>query len=123
MHLESSRRIRLDGGWRKTMIPISLMRTALVAALLSLAVLGPASAHSIWLEPEGDGARIYFGEFDENLREASPGLLDRLNPQAKVAGSEKPLKVERAGGSFVLTGAVAKGDSLVAEDVKINERR
>lgn len=50
------------------------------AALLSLAAVAPASAHFLWLEPEADGARIYYGEFEENLREASPGLLDRLTP-------------------------------------------
>ena len=63
-----------------------------LAALLSFGLSGAAAAHSIWVEREGDGARIYFGEFDENLREASPGLLDRLKPGAKVAGSDKALK-------------------------------
>ena len=29
-----------------------------------------ASAHHLWLEPDGQGAKLYFGEFDENLREA-----------------------------------------------------
>jgi len=33
---------------------------------------------SIWLEPDGSGAKLYFGEFNENLREASPGLLEEL---------------------------------------------
>jgi hypothetical protein len=34
-------------------------------------------------ERRSDGVRLYFGEFDENQREASPGLLDRLSPQAR----------------------------------------
>lgn len=105
------------------MLSIAPVRTAVSAALLLLSFIGAASAHSIWIESSADGARIYFGEFDDNLREASPGLLDRLNPQAKVAGSDQSLKIDRGAGSFSLAGAVGKDDSLVAEDVKINERR
>ncbi len=96
---------------------------ALLAAGLVGTVVGTASAHSIWLEREGDGARIFFGEFDENLREASPGLLDRLKPEAKVAGSDKPLKVERTASSFAVSGALGKDDSVVAENAAVGERR
>ena len=57
-----------------------------------------ASAHHLWLEARRKGAKLYFGEFDENLREASPGLLDRFKPlpEAKVVGASgaQPLKVE-----------------------------
>jgi hypothetical protein len=94
-----------------------------LAALVSFGLIGSAAAHSIWVEREGDGARIFFGEFDENLREASPGLLDRLSPQAKVAGSDKALKVDKTAGFFAVAGPVAKDDSVVAEDVRITERR
>ena len=96
---------------------------AATAALLSFGLIGSAAAHSIWVEREGDGARIYFGEFDENLREASPGLLDRLKPEAKVAGSDKALKVDKQAGFFVVAGPLGKDDSVVAETVAINERR
>jgi hypothetical protein len=94
-----------------------------VASFVSLGLIGSAAAHSIWVEREGDGARIYFGEFDENLREASPGLLDRLKPEAKVAGSDKALKVDKTAGFFAVAGAVGKDDSIVAENVAITERR
>src|SRR5882672_4623995 len=97
---------------------------AATAALLSFGLIGSAAAHSIWVEREGDGrARIYFGEFDENLREASPGLLDRLKPEAKVAGSDKALKVDKQAGFFAVGGPVGKDDSIVAENVAITERR
>ena len=96
---------------------------AATAALLSFGLIGSAAAHSIWVEREGDGARIYFGEFDENLREASPGLLDRLKPEARVAGSDKALKVDRQAGFFAVAGAMGKDDSIVAENVAITERR
>ena len=50
---------------------------------------GSASAHHLWLEADGQGAKLYFGEFEENLREASPGLLDRFKPlpEAKAVGA------------------------------------
>src|ERR1044072_2844379 len=87
-----------------------------LAALLSFGRVGPAAPHTIWVEREGDGARIYFGEFDENLREASPGLLDRLKPEAKVAGSAKARKVDKTAGFFAVAGPVGKDDSIVAEN-------
>ena len=94
-----------------------------MAALLSFGLIGSAAAHSIWVEREGDGARIYFGEFDENLREGSPGLLDRLKPEAKVAGSDKALKLDKQATFFAVAGPLAKDDSIVAENVAITERR
>jgi hypothetical protein len=95
-----------------------------LAALLALSFIGAASAHSLWLERQGDGLQLYFGEFEENLREASPGLLDRLSPQAKVAmAGDKALKVDKTAGFFTVAGAVSADDSVVAEDVRIAERR
>jgi hypothetical protein len=99
-------------------------RSLLLAALLTLSFVGAASAHSLWLERQGDGLRLYFGEFEENLREASPGLLDRLSPQAKVAvAGDTALKVEKTADFFTVAGAVGADDSVVAEDVRISERR
>jgi Domain of unknown function (DUF4198) len=104
--------------------PIALLA---LAALLSLGLASPASAHFLWLEPEADGARLYFGEFEENLREASPGLLDRLTPlpEAKLVASSgaKPLKVEKFPTSFVITGGRGLTDSIVAEQVRVTERK
>lgn len=105
----------------------SLMRAVGLAALLSLSVAGSASAHFLWLEPEADGARLYFGEFEENLREASPGLLDRLTPlpEAKVVGTSgtQLLKVEKSPTAFVIDGKRGAADSIVAEQVRVNERK
>jgi hypothetical protein len=95
----------------------------LLAALLSFGLIGSAAAHSIWVEREGDGARLYFGEFDENLREGSPGLLDRLKPEAKVAGSDKALKLDKQATFFAIAGPLSKDDSIVAENVAVTERR
>jgi hypothetical protein len=80
----------------------------------------PASAHHVWLEPDGGATRLYFGEFGENLREASPGALDRLQPQARLVGSggEKALKVEKSANGFAIAGTASASDGLVAEDVR-----
>lgn len=78
--------------------------------VLSFGLIGSAAAHSIWVEHEGDGARIFFGEFDENLREGSPGLLDRLKPEARVAGSDKPLKLDKQATFFAVPGPLGKDD-------------
>jgi Domain of unknown function (DUF4198) len=105
--------------------PLALRLAA--AALLSVSFAASASAHFLWLEPEADGARLYYGEFEENLREASPGLLDRLAPlpEAKVVASSggQPLKVEKSPTSFVVAGQRGPGDSIVAEQVRVNERK
>jgi hypothetical protein len=103
---------------------LSIPARGALAALLSLSFIGAASAHSLWLERQGDGLKLYFGEFEENLREASPGLLDRLSPQAKVAATaDKALKVDKTAGFFAVAGTVGADDSVVAEDVRIAERR
>jgi len=85
-----------------------------------------ASAHHLWLESDSSGAKLYFGEFNENLREASPGLLDRFKPlpEAKAIGtSSQPLKVEKSPGAFVVSGTVGAGDSIVAEQARVTERK
>jgi hypothetical protein len=85
-----------------------------------------AQAHHLWLEPDGQGAKLYFGEFDENLREASPGLLDRFKPlpETKVIGaSTQPLKVEKTSNAFTVSGTVGAGDSIVAEQSMVSERK
>ena len=53
---------------------------ALAAALVWLSFAAAASAHALWLEPEATGFQLHYGEFGENLRESSPGLLDRIDP-------------------------------------------
>ena len=47
-------------------------------ATLLLASLGSAQAHQVWLENDGGQAQLFFGEFNDNLRETSPGALDKF---------------------------------------------
>lgn len=95
----------------------SLIRIA-AGAVLWLSTMAAASAHHLWLEIDGQNARIYFGEFGENLREASPGALDKLEPQAKVLSTagERPLAVTKGANGFTASGKIDAGDSIVAED-------
>lgn len=88
------------------------------AALLCLAGAQAALAHHLWLEMDGPGVKLYFGEFTENLREASPGSLDRLEPKAIAVSpsGERALAVEKTANGFALSGSLDEADSVVAED-------
>lgn len=93
-----------------------LVRSTL--AVLLLLAASQAFAHHLWLERDGEALQLYFGEFGENLREVSPGLLDKLEPKARSvsASGENALAAARTAKAFVLSGAVAAGDSVIAED-------
>ncbi|MBX3665002.1 MAG: cobalt ABC transporter substrate-binding protein [Burkholderiales bacterium] len=94
--------------------------TALTLALLGIA--GAAQAHQIWLEqPAGrKTAIVRFGEFGENLRETSPGLLDKFGkPVATLlsAKGEQTVDARKAGSGFELPFGAARGDAIIAEDL------
>lgn len=87
-------------------------------AVLFAVTANQASAHHLWLESHGGTIQLYFGEFGENLREVSPGLLDKLEPQAKVLSptGERALTVARSAKAFTVSGTNAESGSVVAED-------
>jgi uncharacterized GH25 family protein len=99
-------------------------RVALCASALSVtsAVLtapAVALAHEVWLEADGAGTTLYFGEFADNLHEASPGYLDKLTrPTARVisARGEKALPAKRLEDGIAFAGRAASGESVVAFD-------
>lgn len=85
--------------------------------IVLLGVASSAQAHQIWIEqPEGQNAVIRFGE---NLREASPGLLDKFGKPtgtlASTTGEQKADATKTATG-FTLPFKAASGDGIVAED-------
>eukprot|EP01031_Cornospumella_fuschlensis_P020190 gene20190-24753_t len=93
----------------------------LTAALALLSFAGIAQAHQIWLEqPAGQKTAIVrFGEFGENLRETSPGLLDKFGkPTATLlsAKGEQAVDARKTPTGFELPFGAARGDSIVAED-------
>lgn len=98
-----------------------------LAALLWLSFAGAASSHALWLEPGEGGYQLYFGEFGENLREGSPGLLDRFEPMpaAKAFGAsgDVALKAEKKPTSFQFSGVPEGIGSVVAEQARVTERK
>jgi uncharacterized GH25 family protein len=97
----------------------SVARALLVCAPL-LVLPRWAQAHQVWLEQTGSGAKLYFGEFGDNLHEASPGYLDkltRISASVLSAKGEKVIESKKERDGIALAGRAAKGDSLVALDL------
>jgi len=96
-----------------------MKRLALLPLVSALMFIGSAQAHQVWLEQTAKSANLYFGEFGENLRETSPGLLDKfVKPSATLAGSkgEQPLTLTKGDKSYVLSGRAAKNETIYAEE-------
>jgi hypothetical protein len=93
-----------------------------IALVAVLALAGPAQAHQIWIEqPDGQNAVIRFGEFGENLRETSPGLLDKFGKPTGTLVSpkgEQKLDAAKTANGFALSFKAQHGDSIVAEDAR-----
>lgn len=99
------------------------MKKLIIAATAVFAAVAPAQAHQIWIEQaDGQTAVVRFGEFGENLRETSPGLLDKFGKVTGALVSSKSEKAEqrsdatRIANGFTLPFSAASGDSIVAED-------
>lgn len=96
-----------------------MLKMTLCALGLSTLALS-AHAHQIWLEqPDQEDAVIRFGEFGDNLREASPGLLDRFGkPTATLISGkdEKQSEANKTADGFALPFSAAQGATIVAED-------
>jgi uncharacterized GH25 family protein len=93
------------------------------ACLMSMFASGIAHAHYLWLEPTKGGTALYFGEPDAELREKSPGKLDRIKaPQAYVneAGG-KPVAVDakRANSHFMIASGKARTVMVAEEGVEV----
>jgi hypothetical protein len=87
------------------------------AAVAVLWIVGAAQAHFVWIERDGDGpARAYFGEWAEDIREKTGGLLDRINsPRAFLADPTKTLPLERRPDYLEIALAGADDVRLVEE--------
>lgn len=93
------------------------LKTALLAVLLTSAAMS-TQAHQVWLENTAGQVRLYFGEFNDNLREASPGGLDKFKGVPALEQQRAGAAPQRLGGkldkeSFHYTLTVA-ADSLLA---------
>jgi hypothetical protein len=65
--------------------------------LVTLSLSQSAQAHYVWLERDGNGpARAYLGEWIDDIREKTGGLLDRIKaPKVFLGASTEPLPVKR----------------------------
>ena len=74
-----------------------MLQMATTAAILIFALTDSVHAHFVWLERDSDGtARAYFGEWIDDIREKTGGLLDRFNaPRVFVGANNEPLQVKR----------------------------
>jgi uncharacterized GH25 family protein len=98
----------------------STLRLSLIATLLAAA--GAAQAHQIWIEQPAaanERAVVRFGEFGENLREASPGLLDKFGQVRAIrldGKGEQPVDAVKGKDGYALPFRAESGVSLIAED-------
>ena len=96
------------------------MTKRLIASIALLGLVTPAQAHQIWIEQsEGQNAVVRFGEFGENLREASPGLLDKFAGVTATlisAKGEQKSDATKTAKGFSLPFAAGSGDVIVAQD-------
>lgn len=104
-----------------------------IAFITGMFLLGSAQAHHVWIEQPAPGqkagnATFFFGEFGGNLREVSPGLLDKFPQPVAVklsAKGEQTLPVSKTASGFAIAARAAKGESIVAEEpaYPISERK
>lgn len=77
-------------------------------------------AHQFWIEQSAAGATLQFGEFADNVRETSPGLLDSVGRPGAWhidAQGEQSLTLNKTGRGFTLSAKANSGASIVAEDL------
>jgi Domain of unknown function (DUF4198) len=74
-----------------------LTRILFCSVLWYLTLGSAVQAHYVWLERDGDGmTRVYFGEWQLDIREKTGGLLDRIKtPRAFVSSANQDLPIQR----------------------------
>ena len=99
---------------------VRMIATQWLFAALPLLLASAAQAHQVWLEQDAAGAKLYFGEFGDNLHEVSPGYLDKLTQvSATVLSSkgERALESKKDRDAITISGRASKGESVVAVDL------
>ncbi|KQR49950.1 DUF4198 domain-containing protein [Acidovorax sp. Leaf160] len=93
----------------------------LFSGLVLAALAGTAQAHQVWIEASGTQAQLHFGEYADNLRETSPGSLDKFEGvpvlAQQSAGQTQQVSGQRTANAFVyqLPAGAGAGDTLFAE--------
>lgn len=91
----------------------------LLNTLLLVIAAGSASAHEFWIEPTKGQLQVFLGEYADNAREQSPGMLDKMTkPRAQLQSStgHKPLDVTRSPTALLIAQVPAQGESVVFEE-------
>lgn len=99
---------------------VRMIATQWLFAAMPLLLASAAQAHQVWLEQDASGAKLYFGEFGDNLHEVSPGYLDKLTQvSATVLSSkgERALESKKDRDAITISGRAGKGESVVAVDL------
>jgi uncharacterized GH25 family protein len=99
---------------------VRMIATQWLFAAMPLLLASAAQAHQVWLEQDASGAKLYFGEFGDNLHEVSPGYLDKLTQvSATVLSSkgERALESKKDRDAVTISGRANKGESVVAVDL------
>lgn len=85
------------------------LSSIIALGLLALAQSAVSQAHYIWLEQENGQARLYFGEYENGIREKSGGRLDTIAmPEVKTNpanGNRVTVAVERMDDHLAVKGA------------------
>ena len=107
---------------------MSILYRLAAAAVLAVLLGAPAEAHHIWILPDADGKLVvHYGEFAENLKEVSPGLLDRIEVTARLLSpkGETPLEARRGADGISLSGSLGSAECILAEDPRgpVRERK
>lgn len=90
------------------------------ACCASLLASGMAQAHYLWLESGQAGASLYYGEVDAQLKEKSPGKLDRIAaPQAFTADKAKPVELHRHANHLAIASGKAVTVLALEESVAV----
>lgn len=88
-----------------------------ITLVSTLSLIPSAHAHYVWLERDGDGpARAYLGEWIDDIREKTGGLLDRIKaPRVFLGASNNPLPVKRNENHLEIQ-VKGRGDVRLVED-------
>ena len=89
---------------------------SLFTMFATLSLIASAHAHFVWLERYDDGpARAYFGEWIDDIREKTGGLLDRITARVFFGASAEPLPVKRNENNLEID-VKGRGDVRLVDD-------
>lgn len=89
-----------------------------IVSTLFISTFAPSShAHYLWIEQDAKGnARLNFGEFENALREKSPGRLDDIKAPSVMLSATQPVTATRTANGFALSKRADVKSSLTAID-------